>query len=112
MTLHSQCSCCATEVKDEIISTMPDTCIGYKLHLECGRCGINKLLLIFCIFKLIIIILFRMINLYDWLHAFNHVTSVNLNLDKTGSDILEDQDDIVEIEPEIQYVFLSNDSYL
>ncbi|XP_026482921.1 origin recognition complex subunit 3-like [Ctenocephalides felis] len=78
---YLQCSCCATDVKDEIISTMPDICIGYKLHLECGR----------------------LINLYDWLHAFRHVTSTVAN----GTSDAEAEEDTIEIEPEIQARFTS-----
>ncbi|KAI9480879.1 MAG: origin recognition complex subunit 3 N-terminus-domain-containing protein [Benjaminiella poitrasii] len=45
------CSCCDTEKSDQIIPSEHDTCILYKLYLECGR----------------------MINLYDWFVAFGCV---------------------------------------
>ncbi|CAH1997447.1 unnamed protein product [Acanthoscelides obtectus] len=45
---YLQCSCCEIPNSTSIRHTMPDICIAYKLHLECGK----------------------MINLYDWLQAF------------------------------------------
>ncbi|KAI7899494.1 origin recognition complex subunit 3 N-terminus-domain-containing protein [Cokeromyces recurvatus] len=48
---YINCSCCDTEKSDEIIPSEHDTCILYKLYLECGR----------------------MINLYDWFVAFGCV---------------------------------------
>nr|CAH7723359.1 unnamed protein product [Callosobruchus chinensis] len=45
---YLQCSCCDIYTTSTILRTMPDICIAYKLHLECGK----------------------MINLYDWLQAF------------------------------------------
>ncbi|CAO0800371.1 unnamed protein product [Mucor circinelloides] len=45
---YMYCSCCHTEKSDQILSSEHDTCILYKLYLECGR----------------------MINLYDWFVAF------------------------------------------
>lgn len=45
---YMNCSCCNIEKSDQILSTEHDTCILYKLYLECGR----------------------MINLYDWFVAF------------------------------------------
>ncbi|XP_014663446.1 PREDICTED: origin recognition complex subunit 3-like [Priapulus caudatus] len=44
---YLQCSCCEAE-KEAILGSMPDICVAYKLHLECGK----------------------LINLYDWLQAF------------------------------------------
>ncbi|XP_038078815.1 origin recognition complex subunit 3-like [Patiria miniata] len=44
-----------------VLSTMPDVCIAYKLHMECGR----------------------LINLYDWLQAF--ITVVTGEQDEDGS---------------------------
>ncbi|KAH9500202.1 Origin recognition complex subunit 3 [Bulinus truncatus] len=41
------CPCCRCN-SESILSTMPDLCIVYKLHLECGT----------------------LVNLYDWLQAF------------------------------------------
>ncbi|XP_060518938.1 origin recognition complex subunit 3 [Cylas formicarius] len=45
---YLQCSCCETKNNSLIKACMPDICIAYKLHLECGK----------------------IINLYDWLQAF------------------------------------------
>lgn len=42
------CECCQLDDVSKIVSTLPDICIAYKLHLEYGK----------------------MINLYDWLQAF------------------------------------------
>ena len=44
------CNCCSTNgVDTALIPTMPDICIAYKLHTECGR----------------------LINLFDWMTSFN-----------------------------------------
>ncbi|XP_017783134.1 PREDICTED: origin recognition complex subunit 3 [Nicrophorus vespilloides] len=45
---YLDCSCCGISNDAVILSSMPDICIAYKLHLEYGK----------------------MINLYDWLQAF------------------------------------------
>ena len=45
-----QCQCCKGE-NGQVLSTMPDVCIVYKLHLECGQ----------------------LINLYDWLQVSSSV---------------------------------------
>lgn len=52
---YLQCSCCEISATDDLLSTMPDICIAYKLHLESGR----------------------LINLYDWLQAFRYVVEPN-----------------------------------
>lgn len=52
-----QCNCCILSNDASILPTMPDMCIIYKLHLECGK----------------------LINMYDWLQAF--VTIVDPNRD-------------------------------
>ena len=44
---YLNCACCQCD-QDSIVPTMPDLCIVYKLHLECGK----------------------LVNLYDWLQAF------------------------------------------
>ncbi|GAB1610878.1 origin recognition complex subunit 3-like isoform X1 [Argonauta hians] len=44
---YLNCSCCQAD-PGEILSSNPDVCVAYKLHLECGR----------------------LINLYDWLQSF------------------------------------------
>ncbi|XP_075167142.1 origin recognition complex subunit 3 [Haematobia irritans] len=45
---YLQCKCCTLREHSQLLPTLPDISIMYKLHLECGR----------------------MINLYDWLQAF------------------------------------------
>lgn len=45
---YISCNCCNVDKGDEIVAAEHDTCILYKLYLECGR----------------------MINLYDWFVAF------------------------------------------
>lgn len=45
---YLQCSCCELKEHEQILPTLPDICIAYKLHLECNK----------------------FINLYDWLQAF------------------------------------------
>ncbi|XP_026729471.1 origin recognition complex subunit 3 [Trichoplusia ni] len=45
---YLQCSCCHLPSSDSVIDTLPDVCLAYKLHRECGM----------------------YINLYDWLQAF------------------------------------------
>lgn len=45
---YLQCECCNLEEIENLVSSLPDICVCYKLHLECGR----------------------WINLYDWLQAF------------------------------------------
>ncbi|KAF9415006.1 hypothetical protein HW555_007273 [Spodoptera exigua] len=45
---YLQCSCCLLPSSDSVIDTLPDVCLAYKLHRECGK----------------------HINLYDWLQAF------------------------------------------
>ncbi|XP_029656377.1 origin recognition complex subunit 3 isoform X1 [Octopus sinensis] len=44
---YLKCSCCEAD-PGVILSSFPDVCVAYKLHLECGR----------------------LINLYDWLQSF------------------------------------------
>ncbi|KAH8300001.1 hypothetical protein KR044_008458 [Drosophila immigrans] len=48
---YMQCKCCELQDQSQLVSTMPDLSVVYKLHLECGR----------------------MINLFDWLQAFRSV---------------------------------------
>jgi origin recognition complex subunit 3 len=52
---YLQCSCCAMPESEQILPTLPDIAIAYKLHLECNK----------------------FINLYDWLQAFAMVIEVN-----------------------------------
>ncbi|KAH8304530.1 hypothetical protein KR059_011778, partial [Drosophila kikkawai] len=48
---YMQCRCCELQDQSQLVSTLPDLSVVYKLHLECGR----------------------MINLFDWLQAFRSV---------------------------------------
>ncbi|KAJ4436818.1 hypothetical protein ANN_16950 [Periplaneta americana] len=50
---YLQCDCCRLDKSSSVSSTLPDICIVYKLHLECGR----------------------LINMYDWLQAFLAIVS-------------------------------------
>uniref|UniRef100_A0A069DVU5 Origin recognition complex subunit 3 n=1 Tax=Panstrongylus megistus TaxID=65343 RepID=A0A069DVU5_9HEMI len=50
---YLQCDCCKMESEDQILPTMPDICIAYKLHLE-SSC---------------------LINMYDWLQSFNLIVN-------------------------------------
>lgn len=48
---YLQCSCCRMTENEQLLPSMPDTCIAYKLHLESNK----------------------FINLYDWLQSFSIV---------------------------------------
>ncbi|XP_053965995.1 origin recognition complex subunit 3 [Anastrepha ludens] len=48
---YLQCKCCQLSESTQLLATLPDLSVAYKLHLECGR----------------------MINLFDWLQAFRSV---------------------------------------
>ncbi|KAG1671108.1 Origin recognition complex subunit 3 [Nymphon striatum] len=63
---YLKCDCCELKSNGEMLSTLPDICIVYKLMLECGR----------------------LVNLYDWLQAFHTVI--------TGERSSEKPDDIVQ----------------
>jgi origin recognition complex subunit 3 len=52
---YLQCKCCELGEHEQILPSMPDICIAYKLHLECNK----------------------FINLYDWLQAFSMVVDSN-----------------------------------
>lgn len=52
---YLQCKCCEVQENEQIIPTLPDLAIAYKLHLECNK----------------------NINLYDWLQAFAMVIEAN-----------------------------------
>lgn len=47
-----QCDCCELEFPDQVLKTMPDVCIAYKLHLESR---------------------FDQINIYDWLQVILNI---------------------------------------
>ncbi|XP_041352594.1 origin recognition complex subunit 3-like [Gigantopelta aegis] len=64
---YLQCKCCEGST---LSSTMPDICVAYKLHLECGQ----------------------LVNLYDWLNAFTSVVTSdkeNQTEDPNSSSILQ-----------------------
>lgn len=56
---YLQCDCCKISDPEEILTTMPDICIAYKLHLESGA----------------------LINMYDWLQSFVTIVSPNEQTD-------------------------------
>ncbi|CAO3680019.1 unnamed protein product [Rhizopus stolonifer] len=57
---YLNCSCCQDNTTDQLNVTEPDSCIIYKLYLECGR----------------------MINLYDWFIAFSSIIKKEQRLQK------------------------------
>ncbi|XP_076444955.1 origin recognition complex subunit 3-like [Babylonia areolata] len=59
---YLQCDCCAVD-DGSISTTMPDVCIAYKLHLECGQ----------------------LINLFDWLQAFASIVTAEERENKKSS---------------------------
>ncbi|CAH0727822.1 unnamed protein product, partial [Brenthis ino] len=61
---YLQCTCCLLPSVESISDSLPDVCIAYKLHRECGK----------------------HINLYDWLQAFAAV----LRPDQEDEDRYED----------------------
>lgn len=48
---YLKCSCCQLTTSESLVDTLPDICLAYKLHRECGK----------------------HINLYDWLQAFSAI---------------------------------------
>ncbi|CAK1604203.1 unnamed protein product [Parnassius mnemosyne] len=52
---YLQCKCCVLPSSESVADTLPDVCLAYKLHRECGK----------------------HINLYDWLQAFAAVLRPN-----------------------------------
>lgn len=54
---YLQCSCCRLPSPESVAGTLPDVCLAYKLHRECGK----------------------HINLYDWLQAFAAVVKPGEN---------------------------------
>ncbi|XP_068249965.1 origin recognition complex subunit 3 [Palaemon carinicauda] len=63
---YLQCECCILDEPSNIVTSLPDVSVAYKLHLECGR----------------------LINLFDWLQAFVSVIdpeaeSSSRKIDKT-----------------------------
>ncbi|XP_030375173.1 origin recognition complex subunit 3 [Scaptodrosophila lebanonensis] len=72
---YMQCKCCELQDQSQLVSTLPDLSVVYKLHLECGR----------------------MINLFDWLQAFRSVLRASEDLNE---DTQQEQ-----IDPQIQARF-------
>jgi len=62
---YMQCKCCELQDQSQLVGTLPDLSVVYKLHLECGR----------------------MINLFDWLQAFRSVVSGSNNEDAAQEQI-------------------------
>ncbi|XP_034476646.1 origin recognition complex subunit 3 [Drosophila innubila] len=73
---YMQCKCCELQEQSQLVSTMPDLSVVYKLHLECGR----------------------MINLFDWLQAFRSVL-------RAGEEQNELEPTQEQIDPQVQARF-------
>ncbi|KAH8271511.1 hypothetical protein KR018_002251, partial [Drosophila ironensis] len=73
---YLQCKCCELREQTQLVGTLPDLSVAYKLHLECGR----------------------MINLFDWLQAFRSV--LNGGGDDEAEEAAQEQ-----IDPQIQARF-------
>lgn len=93
------CNCCSAngqESENGLSPTMPDICIAFKLHTECGR----------------------LINLYDWMTSFNCVlkkvcsyytllmVKVEFLFVLINTHLKDDEDDSEEIEPIVQARFI------
>lgn len=61
---YLQCNCCSLKDNEQILSTMPEISVAYKLHLECNK----------------------FINLFDWLQSFAMVID--------NKDCFEEEDNI------------------
>ncbi|XP_063821346.1 origin recognition complex subunit 3 [Ostrinia nubilalis] len=61
---YLQCSCCHLASPDSVTDTLPDVCLAYKLHRECGK----------------------HINLYDWLQAFAAVLQPDVDDEQRHQD--------------------------
>ncbi|EDW36209.1 GL17672 [Drosophila persimilis] len=72
---YMQCKCCELREQTQLMGTLPDLSVVYKLHLECGR----------------------MINLFDWLQAFRSVLHASEDPD---GEVAQEQ-----IDPQIQARF-------
>ncbi|XP_064536502.1 origin recognition complex subunit 3 [Drosophila montana] len=66
---YMQCKCCELQEQTQLVSTMPDLSVLYKLHLECGR----------------------MINLFDWLQAFRSVLRAGDEQDEVPQEQIDPQ---------------------
>ncbi|XP_050432352.1 origin recognition complex subunit 3 [Adelges cooleyi] len=73
---YIDCDCCELEFTDQVLKTMPDVCIVYKLHLESR---------------------FDQINMYDWLQKFVSVICPNQN---------DDEKDDNDVDPALQARFV------
>jgi origin recognition complex subunit 3 len=66
---YLQCKCCELRDNEQILATMPDVAVAYKLHLECNK----------------------YINLFDWLQAFAMVVeNQNADNDENEEDISQE----------------------
>ncbi|XP_034652050.1 origin recognition complex subunit 3 [Drosophila subobscura] len=72
---YMQCKCCELREQTQLMGSLPDLSVVYKLHLECGR----------------------MINLFDWLQAFRSVLHGN---EEPDGEVAQEQ-----IDPQIQARF-------
>ncbi|XP_034103832.1 origin recognition complex subunit 3 [Drosophila albomicans] len=73
---YMQCKCCELQDQSQLVSTMPDLSVVYKLHLECGR----------------------MINLFDWMQAFRSVL-------RAGDERDEQESNQEQLDPQVQARF-------
>ncbi|XP_030747347.1 origin recognition complex subunit 3 isoform X2 [Sitophilus oryzae] len=67
--VYLQCNCCKLNNSHSIKPKMPDICITYKLHLECGK----------------------MINMYDWLQAFLCIIDSSFNAENNTNSKINPQ---------------------
>jgi origin recognition complex subunit 3 len=81
---YLQCKCCVMRDNENILSTLPDICIAYKLHLECNK----------------------FINLYDWLQAFAMVIGNNGDDDESEEISSEIQARFTRATAELQFLGL------
>lgn len=61
-TYYLQCDCCKVNDSSEILPSMPDVCLAYKLHLESAT----------------------MINMHDWLQSFATIVNADSKLSETS----------------------------
>lgn len=63
-----QCNCCELSHAGQLLPSMPDLAIVYKLLSECGQ----------------------QVNIYDWLVAFSSIVGANAENDDANEDISQD----------------------
>lgn len=76
-----QCNCCELSHVGQLLPTMPDLSIVYKLLSECGQ----------------------QVNIYDWLVAFSSIVGDNTANDDENEDISQD----IQYVPFICFIFAS-----